>query len=553
MAKPVLLVVEDDPQLLESAEEGLRSEFGGDFRVLGAASGTEALERLRDLRQRGAAVALLLVNHELGEMSGKEFLGQALEICPDMRGVLYTDDAESDAEARESNQVSVDTYLLRPWDSPEVSLYPVLRDLLEEWQSTFRPPFSGVRVVGFQWSAKAHEVKDFLARNRVPYLWPDVERDTDARRLVEEMGAEWGRLPLLLFPDGTHLLEPTDAEIAEKIGLSTEAESPFYDLIIVGGGPSGLAAAVYGASEGLRTIIIEQEAPGGQAGMSSRIENYLGFPEGLSGGELAQRAVAQAKRFGVEILAARQVEGLRVDGPYRVVTLDEGDELYCHSVLLATGVAWRTLDAPGCQTLIGAGVYYGAASAEAPALRDEDVYLLGGGNSAGQAAMLLSRYARSVTLLALEESFAERMSQYLLERLESTPNVTLRPCCTIAEAQGEGRLETITIENVQTADKETVPAAGLYVFIGAAPETDWLEGVVARDEKGFILCGSALTRDGNGQRNWKLEREPHMLETSVPGVFVAGDVRSGSVKRVASAVGEGSMAIQFIHEYLRER
>ncbi|CAN5708572.1 FAD-dependent oxidoreductase [soil metagenome] len=553
MAKPVLLVVEDDPQLLESAEEGLRSEFGGDFRVLGAASGTEALERLRDLRRRGAAVALLLVNHELEEMPGKEFLAQALEICPDMRGVLYTDDAESDAEVRESNQVSVDTYLLRPWESPEVSLYPVLRDLLEEWQSTFRPPFSGVRVVGFQWSAKAHEIKDFLARNRVPYLWLDVERDTDARRLVEETGAEWGRLPLLLFPDGTHLLEPTDVEIAEEIGLSTEAEHPFYDLIIVGGGPSGLAAAVYGASEGLRTIIIEQEAPGGQAGMSSRIENYLGFPEGLSGGELAQRAVAQAKRFGVEILAARQVEGLRVDGPYRVVTLDEGDELYCHSVLLATGVAWRTLDAPGCQTLIGAGVYYGAASAEAPALRDEDVYLLGGGNSAGQAAMLLSRYARSVTLLALEESFAERMSQYLLERLESTPNVTLRPCCTIAEAQGEGRLETITIENVQTADKETVPAAGLYVFIGAAPETDWLEGVVARDEKGFILCGSALTRDGNGQRNWKLEREPHMLETSVPGVFVAGDVRSGSVKRVASAVGEGSMAVQFIHEYLRER
>ncbi len=553
MAKPVLLVVDDDSGVRAAAEDGLREEFGADFRVRGAESGTAALEKLREFARRGQPVALILADHQLPGLSGQALLEQAADLFPEAKRVLYTSDAKTDAAVRESGEVGIDAYLLKPWDSPEAALYPVLQDLLDEWQETFRPPFAGVRVVGFQWSPQAHEVKDFLARNRVPYLWLDVERDPDARRLVQEMKVGWDRLPLLLFPDGSHLFDPEDTEIAEKIGLSTEAELPFYDLIIVGGGPAGLAAAVYAASEGLRTIIIEQEAPGGQAGMSARIENYLGFPDGVSGGELAQRGVSQAQRFGVEILAARRVTGIRVEEPYRVVTLDDEDELYCHTVLLATGVAWRTLDAPGCQSLVGAGVYYGAASAEAVACRDEDVYLLGGGNSAGQAAMLLSRYARSVTLLAVEESFEEKMSQYLLDRLEHTPNVHLRPCCTVSEASGERRLESITIKNVQTEETETVPASGLFVFIGAAPETDWLAGMVERDEQGYILCGAELPRQGGRPRNWRLEREPRMLETSVPGVFVAGDVRAGSVKRVASAVGEGSMAIQFIHEYLRER
>ena len=408
-----------------------------------------------------------------------------------------------------------------------------------------------IRVVAFRWSNEGHEAKDFLARNRVPYEWVDAERDPEFRKLLDQPGAS-RRLPTLIFPDGTRLERPTRAEIAEKIGLSTEASREFYDLVIVGGGPAGLAAAVYGASEGLRTILIDRKAPGGQAGQSAAIENYLGFPDGISGAELAERAVQQAERFGAEILAARQAVSLGPDGPYRVVCLDDSSELACHTVLLATGVDWRTFEAPGCIDLIGRGVYYGAAAAEAPALKGQDVYLLGGGNSAGQAAMLLARYARSVTLVAMEKSFEERMSQYLLERVEDADNIELRPCCTIQSAEGAGRLERITIRNVETEEEETVPAGGLFVFIGSAPETEWLAGVVDRDEKGFIISGDM---DGDSRRpdSWPLKRDPYLLETSMPGVFVAGDARSGSVKRVASAVVEGAMAVQFIHAYMRER
>lgn len=414
-----------------------------------------------------------------------------------------------------------------------------------------------VHVIGYQWSPKTHEVKDYLARNRVPYRWRDVERDPAAHATLEERGLTEERLPLVLFPDGSFVAEPSDAELAAKIGLSTEAERPFYDLIIVGGGPAGLAAAVYGGSEGLRTLIVEQEAPGGQAGQSASIENYLGFPEGVSGAELAQRAVAQAKRFGVEILAARHVTALGVAEPYRRVHLENGDdagqELYCHAVLLATGVAWRVLDAPGCVSLVGAGVYYGAASAEAHAVRGQDVYLLGGGNSAGQAVMLLSRYARSVTMLVLEDAIEERMSQYLVERIRRTPNVHVRTGHTVCSAEGKGRLEEITIENMKTGETEQVLASALFVFIGAAPQTDWLAGCVERDQQGFILSGSSFAAERRRPEGWSLERDPLLLETSVPGVFVAGDVRAGSVKRVASAVGEGAMAVQFIHQYLAER
>lgn len=409
-----------------------------------------------------------------------------------------------------------------------------------------------VRVVGLQWAPAAHEVKDFLARSRVAYTWMDLDSSAEGRRLLEESGLGPADLPLVIFPDGTRLARPSDADIAEKIGLSTEADHPFYDLVIVGGGPAGLAAAVYGASEGLRTLVIEREAPGGQAGQSARIENYLGFPDGLSGGDLAQRSVAQAKRFGCEIIAARAVKGLRTDGPYRAVTLDDGDEVFCHTVLLATGVEWRTLDAPGCRSLIGAGVYYGAASAEAESFAGKDVYLIGGGNSAGQAAVHLSRYARSVHMLALEENLAERMSKYLLDRIEDTDNIHVRPGCTVSDAGGEGKLESLTIQDVKSKECETVPANALFVFIGAVPETDWLDGTVQRDEGGFILSGDLRT-DESEPLCWPLERKPYLLETSLPGVFVAGDARSGSVKRVGSAVGEGSMAIQFIHAYVAER
>lgn len=412
-----------------------------------------------------------------------------------------------------------------------------------------RPP--RLRVVGFQWSPASHEVKDYLARNRVPYQWMDLESDPAAREVMLEVGATPADLPLLIFPDGSYVASPSAEEIAERIGLSTEAGSPFYDLVVVGGGPAGLAAAVYGASEGVRTLVVDREAPGGQAGMSSHIENYLGFPRGLSGGELAQRAVAQAQRFGVEVVAARSVDSLRVEEPFRVVHLDDGTELFCHAVLLATGVSWRTLEAPGCRSLIGRGVYYGAAAAEASACRDMDAYLVGAGNSAGQAAMLLSSFARSVTLIAPEESFAERMSEYLLDRLESIDNVRFRPRSTVVGASGDDRLETITIEDLESGEQETVPTGALFVFIGASPATEWLEGVVARDPQGYVLAGPALAR--GGPTGWPLEREPFPLETALPGVFVAGDARAGSVKRIGAAVGEGSTAIQYIHEYLRER
>jgi thioredoxin reductase (NADPH) len=404
-----------------------------------------------------------------------------------------------------------------------------------------------LRVIGLQWSPATHDVKDFLARSRVPYRWMDLETSEKGRELVTEMGVLPDQLPLVLFEDGTHLLQPSDAELAERIGLSTEAEWPFYDLVVVGAGPAGMAAAIYAGSEGVRTLVLDADAPGGQAGQSARIENFIGFPEGLSGNELAHRAVEQARRFDVELVAARRVTGLRVQEPFRVVLLDDGTELFCYAVLLAMGVDWRTLDAPGCQALVGAGVYYGAASAEASAVRDQDVYLLGGGNSAGQAAMHLARFARSVTMLVLEESIEENMSQYLLDRIEQTDNIEVRACCTIANAEGGERLERLTIQNVTTREAETVPASCLFVFIGAAPRTEWLEGVIQRDAEGFLLTGEPAA-DG-----WEEARSPDPLETSIPGVFAAGDVRAGSVKRIGAAVGDGTAAVQYIHRWLGER
>ena len=416
-----------------------------------------------------------------------------------------------------------------------------------------QPSSEPLRLVGLQWAAQSHEVRDFLARNGVPYRWMDLERDPAARALLDELGVGDDRLPVLVFPDGSCVADPTDVEIAERIGLGTEPDAPFYDVIIVGGGPAGLAAAVYSSSEGLRTLLVDRDAPGGQAGQSSSIENYLGFPEGISGADLARRAVEQARRFGVEILAARTVTGLRAAEPYRHVTLDDGQELRCYAALLSIGVSWRVLDAPGCPSLTGAGVYYGAASAEAHAARGQDVYLLGGGNSAGQAAVHLARFARSVTMLVLEDSIEERMSQYLVDRIRHTRNIHVRTGHTVAEAHGQGRLEEITIQDVKTEESEKALASALFVFIGAQPETEWLEGVVERDGQGFLPTGAELGEEGARPSGWTLERAPYLLETSVPGVFAAGDIRAGSVKRVASAVGEGAMAVQFIHQYLGQR
>ena len=553
MAKPVLLTVDDDAEVLRAVERDLRHRYADRYRVLRADSGSTALEALRGLKKRNDAVSLFLVDQRMPQMTGVEFIGQAMELYPDAKRVLLTAYADTDAAIRAINDAQIHHYLLKPWDPPEEHLYPALDDLLEDWRASFRPPFEGLRVLGHRWSPDSYVVRDFLARNQVPYRWLDVEtaeRDAEVKRLAEIVLAEAPHLPVVLFPDGSSLANPSVIELAEKLGLRVRAEMAFYDLVIVGGGPAGLAAAVYGASEGLRTVMIEREAPGGQAGMSSRIENYLGFPSGLSGADLARRAVAQARRFGVEILTPQQAVGVRVEGPSRIVKLADGSELGSKALLLATGVSYRKLDVPGADRLQGCGVYYGSAMTEAMSCRDEEVYIVGGANSAGQAAMYFSKYARRVVMLVRGDSLAASMSQYLIEQIKRTPNIHVETGTRVAEVHGEGRLEAISIHCAESGQTDKVPAASLFVFIGAEPLTDWLGDVVERDRRGFILTGSDLMHDGKRPQGWTLERDPYLPETNVPGIFAVGDVRHGSVKRVASGVGEGSIAVQFIHQYL---
>jgi thioredoxin reductase (NADPH) len=553
MAKPVLLTVDDDPEVLRAIERDLRRKYANNFRVIRAESGAAALEILRELKVRNSVVALFLIDQRMPGMSGIEFLAQAIQLYPDAKRVLLTAYADTDAAIAAINEAGVDHYLLKPWHPPEENLYPVIDGLLEDWEASRQRPFEGIRVLGNRWSPASHNVKDFLARNHVPYQWLDVETsETDAEvrdvvaLLVEE---EKRNLPLVIFPNGLRLRQPTIAELAEHAGLKTRATQTFYDLAIVGGGPAGLAAAVYGASEGLRTVMIEREAPGGQAGMSSRIENYLGFPSGLTGGDLARRAVVQARRFGVEIVSAEATE-VRLDGPYRFLKLANGEEFSCHALLVATGVEWRKLNAPGVERLTGAGIYYGAAMTEAMLTRGEDVYVVGGANSAGQAAMYFSKYARRVVMLVRGSSLGASMSQYLIDQLKATPNVHIEFNSSVVEAHGDNHLEAISVHCTVTNEVNRVPANSLFIMIGAAPNTDWLANIVERDERGFILSGPLLMRDGKRPKGWTLDRDPALLETNVPGIFVVGDVRHGSVKRVASGVGEGSVAISFVHQYL---
>lgn len=551
MAKPVILTVDDDPEVLQAIARDLRQQYGDRFRIVRADSGAKGLEALNQLKLKNESLALFLVDQRMPYMSGVEFLEQAIPLFPEAKRALLTAYADTDAAIRAINNARLDYYLLKPWDPPEEKLYPVLDDLLDDWLANFRPPFEGIRVVGNRWSPHSHQIKDFLARNQIPYQWLDVELETEACQLLtvgEPDGLQ--RLPLVLFPDGSRLVQPDSLQIAARIGLQTQAERPFYDLAIVGGGPAGLAAAVYGASEGLSVVMIEREAPGGQAGASSRIENYLGFPVGLSGADLARRAVTQAKRFGVEILTPQFVTGVKVQDPYRIITLADGSEISCHALLIATGVAYRKLDIPGEERLAGAGVYYGAAMTEAIACQGEEVYIVGGANSAGQAAMHFSKYAQTVTLLVRADSLAKSMSQYLINQIAATPNIIVRPETTVQEVKGEKNLEAIVLLDSRTRATETVPATSLFIFIGARPQTDWLDGVVERDEHGFILAGADLTLEKRRPKGWSLDRDPFLLETNVPGIFVAGDVRHGSVKRVASGVGEGSVCVQFIHRYL---
>lgn len=555
MAKPVILTVDDDPEVLQAIARDLRSHYGARFRIVRADSGQSAIATVEQLKLRNEAIALFLVDQRMPQISGVEFLEQALTIFPQAKRALLTAYADTDAAIRAINSTQIDYYLMKPWNPPEERLYPVLDDLLDDWLASFRPPFEGIRVIGNRWSPQSHDMKDFLARNQIPYQWLDVELSEEAQKLAEFANCDRLSLPLVLFADGSSLLQPSISEVAEKIGLRTQAEKPFYDLIIVGGGPAGLAAAVYGASEGLRTVMIEREAPGGQAGTSSRIENYLGFPVGLSGGDLARRAVAQARRFGVEILSPQEVTGMRMADPYRYITLSDGTEISCHALILGLGVSWRRLEVPGLDRLTGAGVYYGAAQTEAMTCQDEDVFIVGGANSAGQAAMYFSKYARQVTMLVRGESLVKSMSQYLIEQIQETPNIRVRPYSSVIEAKGETSLEAIVLEDAKTGEVQVVPATSLFIFIGAVPRTEWLDGMVERDDRGFIVTGTDLKRTGEAglsrrPKGWTLDRDPYLLETNVPGVFAVGDVRHGSVKRVASGVGEGSICVQFVHQYL---
>lgn len=553
MPKPILLSVDDDSDVLRAIERDLRSKYGAEYRVIGSDSPQGALDLLKQLKVRNDNVALLLADQRMPHMDGVEFLQHATGLYPAAKRALLTAYADTNAAISAINQAGINYFFLKPWDPPTEHLYPQLDDLLDDWQASFHPTFEGIRVLGTRWSPRSYELRDFLARNHVPYQWIDVEtsaNDPETKRLLDALGPEAANLPVVLFPDGTKLLESAPADVAQKVGLRTRAQTSFYDLAIVGGGPAGLAAAVYGASEGLHTVIVEREAPGGQAGMSSRIENYLGFPTGLSGGDLARRAVVQAQRFGVEILSPQEAVDVRTEASYRILKLADGSEISCHALMIATGVQWRRLEAPGIDRLQGAGIYYGGGATEAFSCKGEIVYVVGGANSAGQAAMNFARYAERVVILVRGESLSSTMSQYLIDQVQRTPNIQLWTRASVAEAHGDTHLEEISVLCSDTNKVERVPASAMFIFIGALPRTEWLSKTVERDERGFLLTGPDLIRDGQRPRGWSIERDPFLLETNVPGIFAVGDVRHGSIKRVASGVGEGSVAVQFIHQYL---
>jgi thioredoxin reductase (NADPH) len=552
MAKPVILTVDDDPDVLQAVERDLRSRYSERYRILRANSANEALDTLHRLKTRNDAVALLLADQRMPELDGVGFLSQATDLFPAAKRALLTAYADTNAAIEAINSARVHYFLLKPWDPPDQNLYPALDDMLNEFMDSYHPPYEGIQLFGTRWSPRAYELRMFLAQNHLPYQWVDVEQSstTDVSAILNQSDGSAETLPLMIFPDGTKFCEPSTADIAKKIGLRTHSDVEFYDLAIVGGGPAGLAAAVYGASEGLRTVMIEREAPGGQAGLSSRIENYLGFPAGLSGRDLARRAVVQATRFGVEILSPQEAAGVRIEGPYRIIEMADGSRVSCHALLLAMGVQWRNLGVPGEERLRGAGVYYGGGVTEAISCKGETVYVVGGANSAGQAAINFAAHAAKVIMLIRRESLTATMSQYLIDQIKKTPNIEVWPQTEVAEVHGDQHLEEISILCANTKGTERVPAKSLFIYIGALPRTDWLGDLVQRDARGFILSGPDLVRDGKRPQGWGIDRDPSLLESSVPGIFVVGDVRHGSVKRVASGVGEGAVAIQFVHQYL---
>jgi thioredoxin reductase (NADPH) len=547
--RPVLLTVDDDQSVSRAVARDLRRQYGEGYRVLRATSGADGLEVLRELKLRGEQVAVLLADYRMPEMNGIEFLESAMDLFPRARRALLTAYADTEAAIAAINVVDVDHYLLKPWEPPEEKLYPVIDAMIDSYLQSRDPEQRETKVVGHRWSAPSFEVRDFLARNAVPYRWFSVE-EPEGQRLLQAAGHDGERLPLVVTPDGETLVGPTTTEVAAAVGLSTTPTTDFYDLVVVGGGPAGLGAAVYAASEGLRTLLVERQATGGQAGQSSRIENYLGFPDGVSGAQLTDRARRQAVKFGAEILTARDVNGLRANGPARVVSFGDGTEVAAHAVVVATGVSYRDLDAPGVAALSGRGLFYGSAATEAGECVDAHVYIVGGANSAGQAAVFFARVAKSVTLVVRAASLGQSMSHYLVEQLQALDNVSFRLGQVICEAHGNGHLEALTLRDTSSGRTERVDTSHAFVFIGAQPRTDWLASTLARDDRGFLLTGPDLMTDGERPRGWPLDRDPWPLEASIPGIFVAGDVRADSVKRVASAVGEGAMAVTLAHRYL---
>ena len=547
MKKPIILAVDDEQVVLNVIETDLRNQYHQHYRIMKSYSGKEALELIVELKQRNDQIALFLVDQRMPEMEGVAFLSEAMKIYPQARKVLLTAYADTQAAIAAINTIGLDHYLMKPWSPPEELLYPILDDLLSDWMATADQPFDGIRVAGTLWSPQSHAVKDFLARSQIPYRWLDIEKDQEARNLVEKTNQNQHQIPVVYFPDGDTLVNPDIKTLAEKIGMHTRPEQPFYDLIIVGAGPAGLASAVYGASEGLRTLLLDKETTGGQAGTSSRIENYLGFPKGISGADLARRATAQATRLGAEILTAQEVVGLKIKDIYRVVTLADGTQLSCHALVIATGASLRTLEVPGVQKLTGAGIYYGAALTEAAHYRDSHMVVVGGANSAGQGAMFFSRYASQVTMLVRGNSLKTSMSQYLIEQIAATPNIEVRLGCQIVAAIGEKRLESLMIRKGKDQQADTLKVDAAFIFIGERPYSDLVSGAVDLNHDGFILTGP----DVKHQFRTSVKRDPYLYETSVPGIFAVADVRFGAIRRVASAVGEGSAAISSVHQYLK--
>jgi thioredoxin reductase (NADPH) len=548
--RAVIMTVDDEPEVLSAVERDLRRHFRSDYRVVKAGSGRQALEATVALKEREAPVALFLVDERMPRMSGTEFLREARSIFPDARKVLLTAYADTRAAIMGINDVGLDYYLMKPWDPPEEHLYPVLDELLEAWSASYRPPFRGIRVLGTAWSPESHAVRDFLSRNRRPFQWIDIELDAESARWVDEVSPNQRLLPVVAFPDGPPLVAPTLPELGERIGLQVHATLPHYDAVIAGAGPSGLAAAVYASSEGLRTLIVESDAPGGQAGTSSMIENYPGFPAGIGGAELARRASFQAQRFGTELVSPQDIVALRVEGPTKIVTLSDGTEVGGRVLIVATGMKVRKLDVPGLEAWTGVGVYYGAAVSEAASCAGQDVVIVGGANSAGQAAMLLSRYARTVTMVVRGPSLSVTMSHYLVDRIEASDTIDVLVQSEVTAARGSRVLESLTVTDHRSGAEREIATQYLFIFIGSMPHSEFLAGIVARDERGFVLTGPDLRVEGRLPADWPLERDPYLLETSVPGIFAVGDVRHGSTKRVASAVGEGSAVVGSVHKYL---